>query len=145
MLPKAAYRFSAVSFKLLMAFFTELEQNFLQFVWKHKDPEQPKQSFFFFFFVAVLVFIAMLAFLQLQFTGFSLQWLLLLWSMGTQALGSASFCNPGTWAQQLLLLSSRAQAQQLWCTGLVAARHEGSSQTRDQIHVSCIDRWIIYH
>ena len=39
MLPKAAYRFSAVSFKLLMAFFTELEQNFLQFVWKHKDPE----------------------------------------------------------------------------------------------------------
>jgi len=39
MLPKAVYRFSAVSIKLLMAFFTELEQNFLQFVWKRKDPE----------------------------------------------------------------------------------------------------------
>ena len=25
-------------------FFTELEQKTLQFVWKHKDPEQPKQS-----------------------------------------------------------------------------------------------------
>ena len=35
---KGVYRFSAVSIKLLMGFFTELEQKFLQSVWKHKRP-----------------------------------------------------------------------------------------------------------
>ena len=36
-----------------------------------------------------------------------------------------------TWAQQLRLLASRAQAQQLWRTGLVAPWYVGSSQIRD--------------
>ena len=42
-LSKAICRFSAVPFKLPMAFFTELDQNILKFVWKHKTPQRAKE------------------------------------------------------------------------------------------------------
>ena len=54
--------------------------------------------------------------------GFSLQWLLLLQSTG-----------------------SRAQAQQLWRTGLVATQNVGSSRTRARTGVPCIGRRILNH
>ena len=78
---------------------------------------------------------------SLRCEGFSLRWLLLSRSMGSRHTG---FSSCGTWAQQLWLVGSRAQAQQLWRMGLVAPRHVGSSQTRALIHVPCIG-WILNH
>ena len=41
-LPNTVYRSSVIPIKLPMAFLTELEQKFSQFIWKHKRPRIAK-------------------------------------------------------------------------------------------------------
>ena len=64
---------------------------------------------------------------------------------GAQAPGHECFSSCSMWAQKLWFPGSRLQAQQLWCTGLVALWHVESSQIRDWTCVSCIGRWVLYH
>ena len=64
---------------------------------------------------------------------------------GAQTLGHTGFRSCNTWAQQLWLTGSRAQAQQFWCTVSVALQHVGSSWIRDQTRVSCLGRQILCH
>ena len=64
---------------------------------------------------------------------------------GARALGLMGFDRCSSGAQRFRSLSSRAQAQKLWHTGLVIPRHVDSSQIRDRTRVSCICRRILYH
>ena len=61
------------------------------------------------------------------------------------ALGCAGFSHCSVQAQELRLKGSRVQILQLWCMGLVTPWSGGSSQIKDQTHVSCIGRQILYY
>ena len=78
--------------------------------------------FFFFFYLIFLKIYFGCVGSSLRCAGFSLRWLLLLWSAG-----------------------SRAQAQQLWRPGPAAPRHAGSSRTRDRTRVPRLGRRILNH
>ena len=43
-LHKTVYRINAISIKIPMVYFTELEQIFQKSMWNHKDPKEPQQS-----------------------------------------------------------------------------------------------------
>ena len=43
-LSKAIYRLNAIPVKIPMRLSTELEQVLKKYVWKHRQPEKPKQS-----------------------------------------------------------------------------------------------------
>ena len=119
------------------------------------------QRYIYFYFLAVVSLHCTKAILWCL--SFSLWWLLIaqalefgLRSDGTWAshCGSVSCCRAegcegfsscNTWAQQLRLLGSRAQAQQLWRMGLAALWHVGSSPTKDRTQVPYIARWTLNH
>ena len=64
---------------------------------------------------------------------------------GARVLGARASVVVACGLRSCGLWTSRAQAQQLWLTGLVAPRHVGSSRTRARTSVACIGRWILNH
>ena len=79
---------------------------------------------------------------SLRCTGFSLKWLLLLWSIGSRCTAFSS-CKRGPSCCSLWALECGLSI--CGTGGLVTLRHVESSWTRDQICVPCFGRWILVH
>ena len=121
-------------------------QTFFKYIFFHKLQPTQKLVFVhvlqipvlgFFIFKIILFTYLFLVVLGLHCcTGFSLvvASFALLWSMDSSARR----------LQKLFLLSSTAQAQQLWRRALVALQRVGSSWIRNRTHVSWIGRWLLY-
>ena len=74
-------------------------------------------------------------------------WLFSSCGMWVSHCGGFSCCTPwsrGAWTS-VAASGSRAQIQQLWCTAWAALRNVGSAGIREQTHVSCFGRRILYH
>ena len=54
-------------------------------------------------------------------------------------------CGCGVWTSCGGFSCHGAQAQKLWCTGLVALQNVESFHTGGGTHVFCMGRWILYH
>ena len=76
--------------------------------------------------------------LQLRGVNFSLQWLLLLGSMGSMACKLQQLWHMGS-----VFAASRLQSTGSISCGAWAQSHVRSSWTRDQIWVPCTGRWIL--
>ena len=87
------------------------------------------------FYLSIYIWLCWVLLLQRLFSNCREQGLLSSCRVQTSHCGGFSCCESRTrghlGAQQLWLGGSRAQAQQLWCTGLLASQHVGSSRTRD--------------
>ena len=79
---------------------------------------------------------------SLWWLGFSLLWLLLLWSIGSRCTAFSS-CKRGPSCCSLWALECGLSI--CGTGGLVTLRHVESSWTRDQICVPCFGRWILVH
>ena len=107
-----AEQFSWVPYPAAVCSSTHLQKSLLFCQYAHVSSDDS----FFFFFGCVgssslhtgFSLVASRGYSSLRCAGFSLRWLLLLWSMVSRCTG---FSSCGTWAQQLWLAGSRAQAQ----------------------------------
>ena len=79
---------------------------------------------------------------QLQHAGSRAQGLRQLRHMGSRVHRHQQSWHTGS---VVVARGLRAQAHQLWHTGLAAPRHVGSSGTRDQTRVPCTSRQILNH
>ena len=135
-------------------------QNLLSSIWSHLVIFAffKNKLFIYLIFGCIVSFLQHAGFLLLQQAGATLR-------CGERASHCGGFpcCRAralGTWASVVLArwlssCGSRAlecrlstcgmRTQQLWCTGLVALRHVGSSRTRAQTRVPCIGRQILKH